>query len=99
MDAAGGIEKPDDLACIVDAVGIGDGGGRGVVEGGEAAAAKEETVVGPTAVVTEQADDPGPCSLIPRAAVPLTRTGSLRVAEGSSRVVKMIGMLVALLVA
>jgi hypothetical protein len=31
--------------------------------------------------------------LIPRAAVPLTRMGSLRVAEGSSRVVKMIGML------
>src|ERR1700716_367889 len=30
---------------------------KGIVEGGEAAAAKEETVVGPALVVTEKADD------------------------------------------
>jgi len=36
---------PDDLAQIVNAVGLGEAGGRGIVEGGVNAAAKVEAVV------------------------------------------------------
>ena len=92
MDTAGVIEKPDDLACIVDAECIGDGGAEGSSRVVKLPPLKRKPWLG-LPLLSLNRPTIWPVPLIPRAAVPLTRMGSLRVAEGSSRVVKMIGML------
>jgi len=57
MGAAGVLVLPDDLAGVVDAEGLGAGGGQRIVDGGVGAAAQEKAVDADAAAGDVKADD------------------------------------------